>query len=202
MNFQAHLESAFYMLKRFPLALILGGLAVQLLSGFTLAILLGPLMGAFLLSVLLFYREKREPSLNDVFKGFERFGELFPYILLFLLTILGFFFLIIPGILFSVWWIYTLPLMADKRMRLGEAMRESYDKVREKGFFMHLVFLFMVYVLPSLLLNLLPNPLGLLLNLILLFPFQVGCLASLYLEQFEGVDPAERTTQLNKLPLS
>jgi hypothetical protein len=112
---------------------------------------------------------------------------LFPFFFLSILIIIGFIFLVIPGIIMMTWWLYVLLLMADKELPLGAAMAASRRKVIEKGFFMHLVFAFMITIVPALLINavaaVLP-PLKLL--QVLLIPFQSACLASLYLEQFGG----------------
>jgi hypothetical protein len=75
-------------------------------------------------------------------------------------------------------------------MSLGEAMSASKIKVIEGGFFMHLVFLFMISVVPVVLITMaaaLIPPLAALQYF--LFPLQSACQASLYLEQVEGLDP-------------
>jgi membrane-anchored glycerophosphoryl diester phosphodiesterase (GDPDase) len=99
--------------------------------------------------------------------------------------------MILPGIVFATWWIYTLPLMVDRRMPLGEAMRASLHKVNEKGFFIHMIFLLMITLVPLLIINVLTAMIPLLVVLkILLPPIQTGCIAGLYLEQFEGMPPS------------
>ncbi len=191
MNFQGHLEGALRLLKANALVVIMGGLLVQLLVAFSLGVLAGPMLGAYLLSMILYARDRRKPVFNDYFAGLQRFGALFPFFFLLLLVTLGFFLLIIPGLIFIVWWIYALPLMADKGMGLSEAMRVSRAKVQEKGFFMHLVFIFMITVIPDLLIMFLSSFIPLLQFLFVLVPpLQAACLASLYLEQFEGLDPS------------
>jgi len=91
--------------------------------------------------------------------------------------------------------------MVDKEMGLGDAMRESRAKVLEKGFFMHLVFVFMITLVPDLIISFLASAVPLFnLLFILVPPLQAGCLASLYLEQFEGLDPAERMKPKEELP--
>lgn len=203
MNFQGHLESVFHMVKSNALVLILGGLLIQILVGLTLGVLAGPLLGGYILLMVFYFRENRVPTFNDLFSGMSRFWALFPYILLLLLVFCGILAFVIPGIIFAVWWMYALPLMVDKDMGLGDAMRASRAKVLEKGFFMHLVFVFMITLVPNLIILFLTSilPLFQLLS-ILMAPLQAGCLASLYLEQFEGQDPAERMQAREKLPAS
>ncbi len=192
MNFQGHLENVYRMIKNYPLVLILGGFVVALLNVCTLGIISGPLLGGFFLMILGYMRAGGEPQFNDIFSGLKRFGDLFPFFFLSLLILFGFILLIIPGLIFMTWWIYALLLMADKGHPLGEAMRLSKAKVGEKGFFLHLVFLFLISVVPTMLISFLGAIIPLLEILhILVFPLQCGCLASLYLEQFEGLDPGE-----------
>lgn len=190
MNFEGHLKNVFQMIRDESLVLLLCGLILQMLIPLSFGILTGPLMGTYLLMMVCFLRDNKRPSMNDLFSGLQRFSLLFPVFFLMLLIMAGFFLFIIPGIIFSTWWLYTLVLMADKDMTLGEAMRMSKAKVDEKGFFMHLVFLFMITMVPSLLLNIVAAVIPLLgLLQVLLLPLQCGCVASLYLEQFEGIDP-------------
>ncbi len=193
MNFQGHLETVFKMIKAQPLVMILGGLIIQILVGFTLGIMAGPLLGGYLLLMVFYLRDNRQPAFNDLFSGMSRFGELLPYFFLLLLVFCGILMLVIPGIIFAVWWMYVLPLMLDKGMGLGDAMRASRAKVLEKGFFMHLVFVFMITLVPDLIISFLAAMIPLLnILFILMPPLQAGCLASLYLEQFEGQDPLEK----------
>lgn len=179
------------MLKKRPLFFILGGLMTQLLTMFSLSLLAGPLMGAYLMTMILYLRHGRLPEFNDLFAGLPRTRELFSFFFLILLIVIGLMFMVLPGIVFATWWIYTLPLMVDRRMRLGEAMRESLGKVTEKGFFIHLIFLLMITLVPILIINVLAAMIPLLLVLkALLPPIQTACLAGLYLEQFEGLAPS------------
>jgi hypothetical protein len=187
MNFQAYLEDTYRIIKEEPLILILGGLLVQLLTVFSLGILAGPLLGGYTLLVILYLRENRKPTFNDIFSGLQQFAILFPYFLVLLLIIFGFMLLILPGLLFVTWWLYVLPLMVDRNMSFSNAMRLSKNKVNEKGFLMHFVFVLLVYVIPLMLIEFFTAiiPFAQLLK-ILLPAFQVGCLASLYIDQFPG----------------
>ncbi len=183
------------MLKQEPLVFLLGGVLLQFLIPLTLGILSGPFLGAYMLMFVFFLRDGKRPVFNDLFSGLQRFGELFPFFFLSLLIMAGFLFFIVPGIFFMTWWLYALVLMADKRMTLGDAMRRSKMKVDEKGFFMHMVFLFMIAVVPAMLINIAAAvvPFFSILHL-LVMPLQCGCLASRYLEQFEGIDPGDLLT--------
>jgi len=185
MNFQAYLEDTYRIIKAEPVILVLGGLVVQLLTILSMGILAGPLLGGYFLLIICFLRDQRKPSFNDIFAGLQQFGNLIPYFLVLLLIFIGFMLLILPGFLFATWWLYVLPLMVDRKMSFSEAMRLSMNKVNDTGFLMHLVFLLLISVIPILLLNFLSAMIPFLFVLkILLPPFQAGCLASLYVDQF------------------
>lgn len=202
MNFQGYLENSFRIIKAEPLILILGGLLIQLLNSVTLSLLYGPLFGGYLLMALLQLRDNRKPVFNDLFTGFQQFKLLFPYFFILLAKIVGFMFFIIPGLLFTTWWVYALPLMVDRQIGFREAMRLSSDKVNETGFFMHLVFILLVYVIPVIILQVAVSLIPFLMFLtLLLLPFQVGCMASLYLDQF-GPKSTEEKTADEKTPIA
>jgi hypothetical protein len=191
MDFQRHLENCFRLLREHPLLLLAGGLLVQVLTALTLGILAGPLVAGFMLMLIGYFRDGRRPELNDLFSGLQRFLQLFPFFFLILLIAFGYALFLIPGVIFTTWWLYTLPLMADRRLSLGHAMRTSRRKVSERGFFMHLVFLFMITIIPSLMINIVAtviHPLEIL--QLFLFPLQCALLISLYLEQFAPGTPA------------
>ena len=185
MNFQAYLVDTFKAMKEEPVILILGGLLVHLLTVISMGLLAGPLIGGYFLLFILYLRDNRKPTFNDIFAGLQQFANLFPYFLVLLLILLGFMFLLLPGLLFATWWLYVLPLMADRKIPFNEAMRLSINKVNEAGFLMHLVFLLLISVIPFLLIDMVSAVIPFLLVLkFLLPPFQAGCLAGLYIDQF------------------
>ena len=108
---------------------------------------------------------------------------------LIILIIIGYLLFILPGVVMTVWWMYTLFLMADKKISLLEAMAKSRTKVGEKGFFMHFAFILAIAIIPSILIDgiaaIIP-PLAIL--HFFLFPLHCSCQASLYLEQFGNAD--------------
>ena len=80
MNFQAYLENTWRIVKLEPLVLIGGGFLFQLLffvtQGF-ISIIAGPLLGGYVLLIILYLRENKRPAFNDLFAGFKQFGNLF-----------------------------------------------------------------------------------------------------------------------------
>ena len=193
MNFQAYLKDAWKIIKQEPFIFVGGGFLYQLLfflSQGLIFIIAGPLLGGYLLAIILYIRENKRPTFKDLFSGFKEFGNLFPYLLILLIIFIGFALLILPGLIFSTWWIYVLPLMVDRKMPFNVAMRTSMNKVNEKGFFMHLVFLLLISMIPLFILLILSSVIhGLMVLSILLPPLQFGCLASLYIDQFGRAEP-------------
>ncbi|MBI5557171.1 MAG: hypothetical protein HY885_05990 [Deltaproteobacteria bacterium] len=193
MNFQAHLKNMLEMMQEDIVVFFVGGIVVELLCSITLGVLSGPLVGGYMVVMILWLKREKRAEFNDLFAGLKRFGDLFPFFFLMLLVMVGFVLLVIPGIIMTVWWIYVLPLMAHKGLSLGEAMKLSKNKVMEKGFFLHLVFLLMISLVPVVILTMaaaVVPPLAVLQYF--LFPLQCACLASLYLEQVENFDVETR----------
>lgn len=190
MDIDTHLRNAFRFVKEEPLYAILGSLIIVVMNVATLGVLSGPIIGGYFIGVLKFVRNDQKPLFNDLFAGFQRLGYLFSFILVTVLTILGFFLLFIPGLVLMTWWIYVLLLMIDTNMPLSQAMTESRKKVQEKGFFMHFVFIAILAILPTLIINSLAlflPPLKLL--QLVVMPLQSACVASLYVEQFSQTPP-------------
>ncbi len=185
MNIQGYLEDTYRIIKAEPVILLLGGLVVQLLTILTMGILAGPFLGGYLLLIILYMRENRKPTFNDIFSGLKQFSNLLPYFLVLLTIFIGFMLLIIPGFVLATWWLYVLPLMVDRKISFSEAMKLSTKKVNETGFLMHFVFLLLISVIPIMLLNFLSTMIPFLFVLkILLPPLQAGCLVSLYVDKF------------------
>ncbi|MBU0729925.1 MAG: hypothetical protein KKE17_13145 [Proteobacteria bacterium] len=193
MDFQGHLENVLKLFKKEPFVFIIGGFLVQVMITFSLGFLSGPVMGAYILMMVAFLRDNKRPEFGELFSGFKRFGELFPFFFLSWMIIAGFILMVIPGLIFMTMWLYVLVLMVDRKLSLGLAMRESRAKVSDKGFFMHFSFVFVITIVPSFLVKLLSTAIPVLAVLqILLLPLQCGAIASLYLEQFEGIPPRDK----------
>lgn len=200
MNFYLHLYHAINSLKRAPLLLIVGSLLISALVVLSLGLLAGPLYGAYQEMVIRMQRDGHQPEPQDLFRGFARFRQFFPVFFLALVILAAFALYVLPGLILATFWIYALPLMADRGLTLIPALNESAAVVKEKGFFKHLLFLLLVTIVPSLLLNALGNvipvfrPFLLLVLFLFLAPLQHGCLASLYLTNF----PKEKVVGFDK----
>lgn len=203
MDFEKHLRNGVNLIMEEPAFFILGGFIVLLLNLVSLGILAGPLLASYMLAMIVMLRTKQRPQFNDLQNGFARFKELFYFVIPGLLIFIGFCLLIIPGLVFMTWWIFVLPLMADQKLPWREAMRVSRQTVTEKGFFLHLLFILITSVAPSLLVNIAAAhfaPFKLL--QLLLLPFQCGCVASLYLDCFdaEAVTFGAESAEASRVP--
>jgi hypothetical protein len=210
MNFQGYLEDTYKLIKEEPLILIGGGFLLELLlllSQGTLFLITGPLLGGYLLLIILALRENKKPAFNDIFSGLYQFRNLLPYTLVVLIIFIGLALFIIPGLIFATWWIYVLPLMVDRKISYSKAMGLSMTKVNETGFFMHLVFLLLITFIPLMFFNFIAATMPFLVVTSVLYPpFLAGCLVCLYLDQFkeieEKIDEEQTETSVAEKPLT
>lgn len=120
-----------------------------IVGGFlSLTIILIPcIAGGITRELLKVVREGKEPEFSQLW-NFEAYGQ----ILLFLivggfLIMIGYILLIIPGILFTVWWMYSLYFIVDKGMDFWSAMSASKKLVGKTGFWNNLGLLIIMTVL-------------------------------------------------------
>lgn len=123
--------------------LVLVSLIAVLLSGVTLGILAGPLMGGFLMITLALYDKKEpKPQVGDIFKGFGFFVNTFLFVLVWGLglTIVSLVLNIIPllgqlaslalGLCASAFLMFGMFLIVDKGMDFWPASMESINVVK------------------------------------------------------------------------
>ncbi|HDP99501.1 MAG TPA: hypothetical protein ENN22_10020 [bacterium] len=106
----------------------------------------GPLtVGVFL---IIFNKMRGKPiQIGDIAKGFNFFvAAVLADILVTVLVGLGFIFLIIPGIILSAMYMFTFPLILEKKMDFWQAM-ETSRKLVTKNLFELSVFMLMLYIL-------------------------------------------------------
>ena len=108
---------------------------VPLIGGFAYQLLWGALYGGF---YLLFLKRIRgqAAALPDVFAGFSlAFGQLLlAGFLTSLLAGIGFLFCLVPGIYLMVAWVFSVPLVADRRLEFWPAMELSRKVVTRVWF--------------------------------------------------------------------
>jgi hypothetical protein len=130
-------------------ALVIGALIACILSVLTVGILAGPLVAGLYGMVVGRVRDGRRPEVGDVFGQFDRVGA-FIVAGLVLIVLIGLASLtIVGGVLLATIWLYVIPLMVDRGMGLGEAMKTSKDMVVAGGFWQHLALVIVFAVIAS-----------------------------------------------------
>jgi len=130
--------------------LIIGALIVGVLSIVTLGILAGPLAAGLYGMVVKRVRDGQQPEVGDVFGQMNRFWSFFAAALVLGILIGLASLTIVGGILLATIWLYVFPLMVDRGLGLGEAMRTSYEMVKRAGFWEHLALIIVFVVVASL----------------------------------------------------
>jgi uncharacterized membrane protein len=68
----------------------------------------------------------RTPGVGMMFEGFDRFGDGFlAYLVRAILVFLGYLCLIVPGVILSLMWAFTFPVLAETQVGFWEAMHRS-----------------------------------------------------------------------------
>jgi uncharacterized membrane protein len=129
--------------------LLIAGLITVALSVLTLGVLAGPLTAGLYAMVMGRVREGRQPEVGEVFDQFDRFWAFLGATLVLVILIGLAFITVIGGFLLATIWLYVFPLMVDRKMGLGEAMKTSKDMVMENGFWEHLALVVILAVISS-----------------------------------------------------
>lgn len=136
MDFKEHVETAWQNSLKFLGPVILLTLAQLLISTFSLGILAPVTMAGYMHSLLLALRQGREPEMKDLFSEMRLFLPLIGFgFLVMLALMIGFTFLILPGILMTATLVfgtlYMVPLMTDKGLGLMDALKGSWEMATE-----------------------------------------------------------------------
>ena len=129
--------------------LLIAGLITVALSVLTIGILAGPLTAGLYGMAMARLREGRQPEVGDVFNQFDRFWSFFGATLVLVILIGLAFVTIVGGFLLATIWLYVFPLMVERGMGLGEAMKTSKDMVLENGFWEHLALVLILTIIGS-----------------------------------------------------
>lgn len=129
--------------------LLIAGLITVALSVLTIGILAGPLTAGLYGMVMTRVREGRQPEVGEVFNQFDRFWAFLGATLVLVILIGLAFFTIVGGFLLATIWLYVFPLMVERGMGLGEAMKTSKDMVVENGFWEHLALVLILAIIGS-----------------------------------------------------
>lgn len=120
--------------------LIVAGFIAVVLSGLTIGILGGPLYSGLIAMLLARVRDGREPKIGDVFSRFDRFGtKVAAFYLLAIGIAVGIVLFIVPGLYLAAIWLYVFPLIVDRGLGVGDALRESRRLANANGIGSHMV---------------------------------------------------------------
>jgi uncharacterized membrane protein YvlD (DUF360 family) len=154
-------------------SLIVGGIIAVVLSVLTLGILAGPLFAGLYGMVVNRVRDGKAAEVGDVFGQMDRFWSFFVAALVLGILIGLASITIVGGVLLATIWLYVFPLMVDRRMGLGDAMKASKDMVLERGFWQHCALVIITIVIGSIANGLLA---------LLATPFVIALTAAAYFE--------------------
>lgn len=127
--------------------LVIAGLITVALSVLTLGVLAGPLTAGLYGMVIARVREGRQPEVGDVFGMLDRFWSFFGACLVLVILIGLAMLTIVGGLLLATIWLYVFPLMVDRGLGLGEAMKTSKNMVLENGFWEHLALVLILAII-------------------------------------------------------
>jgi hypothetical protein len=130
--------------------LLLGMLIATGLSIVTLGILAGPLYAGLYGMTVRRIRDGKAAAIGDVFSEMGRFWSFFAAALVLVVLIGLASITIVGGFLLATIWLYVFPIMVDRGVGLGEAMRVSKDLVMKAGFWEHLALVILFLVIGSL----------------------------------------------------
>ena len=155
MTIKDHLAAAWQATLEFIVPLIISTLVLMVIGIATFGVLMPVMLAGYTQSLLRLIRERRKPKVGDLFSHMRLFLPLLIFgIIIFIITLIGFAFMFIPGLILSLAityiCLYTLPLMTDQNMGLIEAIQESYDMAKETGFAEHLVITIIFLAISSL----------------------------------------------------
>jgi len=129
--------------------LLIAGLITGVLSVLTLGILAGPLFAGLYGMVIGRVRDGRQPQVGDVFDGLQRFWSYLAAALVLVVLIGLASITIVGGFLLATIWLYVFPLMVDRGLGVGEAMKASKDLVLKSRFWEHLALVIVLFVVLS-----------------------------------------------------
>ncbi len=128
-------------------------------------------------------RERRAAELADLSDFSELGAFIAAYFVLGVLVGVCYALLVVPGLIVTTLWLYALPLVVDRRERLGAAMGESLAMAKAPGYFTTFISWFvgaLVILIIVAVLSVVPI-IGLIVGLAAV-PFGVGYLVSMYFQ--------------------
>jgi hypothetical protein len=114
-----------------------GSFVLGMIVLFVVAVIVGGWQYATTYGILMArVRERRAAEFGDLTRYFGQVGGvILATFVLGIILYVGYLLLIIPGVIFTTWWLLTLVVMVDQRVGLGEAMSQSKQLSSKVGFF-------------------------------------------------------------------
>ena len=134
MNIKYHIETAWKHCIENVVPLIILTLVLAAVSIFSVGILAPVAFAGYTHSLFQLLKHNKEPKAQDIFSQLRLFWPLFLFTLaVFIITVIGFTLLVLPGIIFTIiigyTCLYMIPIMVDKKSGLIDAIKESISMV-------------------------------------------------------------------------
>jgi hypothetical protein len=128
-------NDAFAVYQRNVLVLVVAAFLFQVLAGFSLGVLGGPLLGGISIMLLrALKRDDRLVELGDMFSAFDKFGPLVGmFYLWFLGLLLATSCCVAPGIALRALWLFPFYLMMDRGLGIVDSLKASWQIALRKG---------------------------------------------------------------------
>ncbi len=149
MDFKTHLETAWHLTLKHIGSLILVTLVMTVIGVVTLTLLYPVMLAGYIQAILMMIRTGREPRIQDLFSQMQLFLPLLVFSIVMIIAVaIGFMMLYLPGIAvicgMGFAFLYTLPLMTDRRLGLQEALKQSWQMAVQGNIADHVVVVILV----------------------------------------------------------
>ncbi|MEA2046954.1 MAG: hypothetical protein U9O64_00745 [Campylobacterota bacterium] len=153
----------------------------QIVTLLSYPVLMPLMVGIMMLAIN--YSRGHSVELKSIFNYYHLMGKLaLASVLIYIMTVIGFILLILPGIYLAIAYVFTLPLIADKGMDVWEAMEFSRKSVTKHWFKVAILFFLLGFIMG---LGALAFGIGLIWAVPLMFVTLYGLLYPLI---FDGID--------------
>ncbi len=154
MDIKYHVEAAWKLCIGNALSLILITLVTAAVSVVSIGILAPVAFAGYTHSLLQLKRFNREPKVQDVFSKLGLFLPLFIFgLVVFVISLISFTILVVPGIVFSLIigysCLYMIPLMVDKNYKLLDSIKKSTAMVTGARITDHIVVFILFFALTA-----------------------------------------------------
>lgn len=154
MDIKYHVETAWKLGIGNALSLILITLVTAAVSFISIGILAPVAFAGYTHSLLQLLKFNREPKVQDVFSQLGLFLPLFIFgLCVFVITLIGFTILVVPGIVFSLivgyTCLYMIPVMVDKKFGLLDAVKKSTAMVTGSHITDHIIVFILFFALTA-----------------------------------------------------